>query len=52
MRANNPPTDYERVAVNIGREDKIGLIHYAAKRQESVSDVVRKLISDLLKRQK
>lgn len=45
MKNNNPPSSYVRVAVDLGRDLKVSLINYALKRNKSVSDVIRELVS-------
>lgn len=42
---NNRPTHYERIAVQIGKKNKIALINYCMENRKSVSDVVRKLVA-------
>lgn len=48
----NPPNSYKRIAIDIGTDQKLALINYAAKRGQSVSYVVRKLLEKLLKAEK
>lgn len=45
--ANNKPNSYERVSVDLGKQHKLFLINYAAKRRLSVSFVIRKLVAKL-----
>jgi hypothetical protein len=47
--ANNPPTDYARISVDIGRKAKRDLIKYATTKRKSVSSVIRDLVEGLLK---
>ena len=42
------PTSYERIAVDIGSKQKKALLHYAVNTKQSVSDVIRKLVSDFI----
>lgn len=44
----NITTDYERIAINIGTDQKKKLLKYITKRGWSVSYVVRKLVEKLL----
>lgn len=44
----NPPTSFERVAVDIGKKQKQSLLKYTTSRGWSVSYVVRKLVEKLL----
>ena len=41
----NPPTDYQRIAVDVGKEQKRQLLKHTQKTGQGVSFVVRKLIA-------
>lgn len=42
------PTDYARIAVDIGKKRKKQLLHYAVNKGVSVSDLIRELVSKFL----